>query len=62
MIHICFFDPVAATLHSSSFPDEKKARKHMISFNWHLDIGYLHEGMESKYRKELPGRLIISPA
>ena len=58
MIHVCFDSTTAGSIHASSFPEEKNRKKRIICFEWMLDIGHLKEGLESRYRKELPGRLI----
>lgn len=33
--------------------------KDIICLEWMLDIGYLREGIESSYRRELPGKMIM---
>lgn len=34
-------------------------KSEIVCFEWMLDIGYLHDGIESEYRRELPGKLIM---
>ncbi len=61
MVNVVFSDTNSGCLHMVTDPDTGHYIKSedIISFLWMLDIGSLREGIDSKYRKELPGKMIM---
>lgn len=61
MMNIVFSDSVAGAMRLVTDPDTGTYFKSsdIFSFVWMLDIGSLQEGIDSRYRKELPGNMIM---
>ncbi len=61
MINVVFSDTNAGCLKMMKDPETGAYFKHtdILCFEWMLDIGSLQEGINSKYRKELPGKMIM---
>ena len=61
MVNIVFSPVVEGSLHASVDPatNKRTPSEDLICLDWALDIGTLHDGIDSKYRIELPGRLIM---
>ncbi len=61
MINVTFSDTNAGCLKIITDPDTGVSFKSadILRFNWMLDIGTLQEGINSKYRKSLPGKMIM---
>lgn len=61
MVNVVFSQTVAGSLRRTREPgaDSRIAKKEILCLEWMLDIGFLSEDINSKYRKELPGKLIM---
>lgn len=61
MINVVFSDTNAGCLKMMKDPETDAYFKHtdILCFEWMLDIGSLQEGINSEYRKELPGKMIM---
>lgn len=61
MLNIVFDAMTAGRLRVTVDPATGKyiAKKDILCLEFHLDIGYLESGIDSKYRIELPDRLIL---
>ena len=61
MVDICFCASTAGSLYYAkklAYGASAKGED-VIFFSWMMDIGYLKEGIESPYRSELPGKLLM---
>ncbi len=61
MLNVVFDAMTAGSLRMTIDPDtnERIAKENIICLEWHMDIGYLEEGISSQYRMELPDRFIL---
>lgn len=61
MINVVFDESVSGSLHITNEPgaDRRIKDRDILCLAWMLDIGFLKDGIESEYRKELPGKLIM---
>lgn len=61
MINAVFDGSTQGNLHLVTDPDtgQHTRSEDILCFEWMLSIGYLQPGLESSYRKELPGKMIM---
>lgn len=61
MLNVVFSDTHSGSLHFVTDPDTGRSIKSddILRFKWMLDIGTLQEGINSDYRKGLPGKMIM---
>lgn len=61
MVNVCFDATTAGSLHLTKEPETGNYIKSedIVCLEWMMDIGYLKDGIKSKYRSEFPGKLIM---
>lgn len=61
MVNVTFDSTTAGSVHASMDPETGKLFRgtDIVCLEWMLDIGFLKDGIDSNYRRELPGKMIM---